>query len=634
MTFLLIRNGGKVYQVYSELGTHYASRLFPTKDEMEKPFSGIRGETITVNDIRFADAREKHDNIALHYRRLLILTCGLHDRLHLFGDLPVPGAGPLELFQMENQKRAFRFVYDGESNLLGDGRPDFRQWMLSKNDFLRSGSRVMCVWEHVMTPKSCPAAVESEGHSYGSYFRYRPVEESGIAIAYREKEEICVKINVTGRTGWHAKNDERNFNARVSLNKCGSTRDFLVLDAVSSEELDYYILSRENRVDYLEYIPTLAVAREFLRQEEKTEFPAKEAIKTSLIEGRIIDSVRDASLEIDEVVRKWRAANRGRTLPSPADIDYHRVVTTLLDQLYVIFGHGRNRAEAAAELVNYEGRVPLRLVITGNKKLVIYATPLEEEREDRISGHVWVQRIVLEEKKTKVSIIGRKWQVLPEKTADETVLYEWPDAKDWAGLRANGGLSYEQARGVFTAIENAAENILSLLGPHDDEKFGRLLTWMREQTDILSKKYVCHPIFRVPIGLLEKPAVLPRQGSARGEYPGAPAEYYLLMLEGESPSVLYRNATPEQRTRIEKWFRRKYRHPEHALSGLDTAFDIVTMTDKLAVASLSPFNCGESHSGRRLNLELNSMTSDVILEATKQIVRQNDGLRVVVMANL
>ncbi|MFP3441596.1 hypothetical protein R0K18_28090, partial [Pantoea sp. SIMBA_133] len=86
---------------------------------------------------------------------------------------------------------------DGAGLLPAENRLRLREWLAEKNDYLRSGSRVMCNWYAVMTPKTAPAAVCREGRDHIDH-RYRPAKEVGMAIAYRQGKDICVDVEVSG----------------------------------------------------------------------------------------------------------------------------------------------------------------------------------------------------------------------------------------------------------------------------------------------------------------------------------------------------------------------------------------------------------------------------------------------------
>ncbi|WP_219096130.1 hypothetical protein [Pseudomonas sp. UMAB-40] len=140
-SFLLIRNGENIHQVWSELATDTASRLFPSSDDADKIFAGIDGKDISVDDLKYTDKLAQHDAFALFYKRLLILLWGLNDNHQLFGEFYDP-ATSRGFFDLGFQTKHFRFVHEDEVK-LGTQRPPYDVWFKSMNAHLQSGSRVL-----------------------------------------------------------------------------------------------------------------------------------------------------------------------------------------------------------------------------------------------------------------------------------------------------------------------------------------------------------------------------------------------------------------------------------------------------------------------------------------------------------
>lgn len=142
--FLLVRNGHNVHAVYSCEPSHEAAiRLFPTRGDLHKPFQGIDGTTVGLNDVAFGKAVGRFKDQALHYRRFLILLCGLDHRLNLFGDF-APPESKISFMSIDFQQRYMRFLENDDPGLaIGGQKEDVYSWMKRHNDGLRSGSRVV-----------------------------------------------------------------------------------------------------------------------------------------------------------------------------------------------------------------------------------------------------------------------------------------------------------------------------------------------------------------------------------------------------------------------------------------------------------------------------------------------------------
>ncbi|WP_240533870.1 hypothetical protein [Aeromonas veronii] len=257
--FLLVRNGMNIHRVFSPVESHLGSaRLFPSRDEQDGIFRGMDGSQIKFEDVAYTDRLAAHERFALHYKRFLLLVCGLDHRLKLFGDF-YEGPASLNFVSLDFQEKHCRFLHDddGSAMLPGEKRTPLNEWIAEKNAYLRSGSRVLCNWFEVMNPNTAPAACKTERGGDRFDRRYCPAERMSVAIAYRDGQSLCVDVEVSGRTyNW----EDRSFNCKVNLTKFKNghwdytDQPFLCLDAVQPEELHWYIHNRDTRRDHLSYI--------------------------------------------------------------------------------------------------------------------------------------------------------------------------------------------------------------------------------------------------------------------------------------------------------------------------------------------------------------------------------------------
>ena len=512
MVFLLVRNGMNIYQVFSPVESHLGSaRLFPSLNEQESIFKGMDGSQIRFEDIAYTDHLAEHERFALHYKRFLLLVCGLDHRLKLFGDF-YKGPASLHFVSMDFQEKHCRFLHDddGSGMLPGEKLLPLSEWIAEKNAYLRSGSRVLCHWIAVMNPDTAPAAckVYFERDRHRIDRRYRPTENMGITIAYREGRSFCVDVEVSGRTqNW----DERSFNCKVNLSKLKNSdwdytdQPFLCLDAVQPEELHRYIHNRKIRRDHLTYIRFFKHALKFLRQELASEQDTRQRLTEALIDGGIARVNETASI-VQQTVIAWRAANRGKSLPQFKDGTDSGVWKLLLDQMYMLAGEGQRQADDVATFIINLGYTPLRLVLSGGARLVVYATPAPSEQDNRLEPHVWVHRITVERGKTRYSEKSRRWAILPKFIASETTIYQWPQAENWTN-KISIFKSFEQKQELFAATTKSKERLLSFSGQMDTTTHMREFSlWKSLFYNLLANsKYVRSPQFAVPFGMVYYP---------------------------------------------------------------------------------------------------------------------------------
>lgn len=461
--FLLVRNGENIHRVYSCQPTHErAERLFPTRDEHDEIFKGEHGEAINFEDIRYADKEASSKNLALHYKRLLILLCGLDHRLKLFGDFYDPNSAPM-FISREFQERFFRFIADDETgSMLGDGRPAFHDWVLSVNAFAQSGSRVFSYYNLVIDPDTAPACERYTARS--SYDRTevyaRPINSEGIDVLYREGKDLFIKVKVERCNGDVSRPE---FDAKVNMSKAlrhAGGIHTLCLDTVTPEDLLYYVHDRQARVESVNYIRLFKRLAKLLSEERAEEHETREYLRDALSQGNVASEASAGSL-INDTVRAWRCAHRGSPL---AKVTEKSEMAALLDRLFAL-ANSTNDLDRAIGYAEQHGLELLRVSVSGRNRVVIYATVPEGERDCRLVKWGWVQRIGLERRKRCLSEVSRRlvWLVKRE-DATETSLRDWPDLSQWINEEAEPFQPTAPARMLQAAKDRLAVMIPDLLG--------------------------------------------------------------------------------------------------------------------------------------------------------------------------
>jgi hypothetical protein len=557
--FLLVRNGAQVHRVYSAVESHEnAERLFPTKEEADGLFQGIDGRTITYRDIAFTRKAEGFERLALHYKRFLILLCGLDHRLQLFGRFYDP-AEALSFISRDFQEKHFRFISDDDpSFLLGSPRPAIREWMQTQNAFLRSGSRVLCYYPSLISPEASPACEKarwSNGREYIDVLA-KPRLTAETKIAYRDGNEICVDVEVERRG--YGDYTQPYFNARVSLTKAERDADFpyLCLDAVKATDVEAYVFDRASRVRHIEYMRLLKTAAASLREEERLEAPARAYMRQALLDGKVATEANADDL-VAESVRMWRASNRGAPLPNADD---RKALEPLLN--YIHSTHVRpddllSRVEAFA---TERGLKPLRVVLTGKDRLGLYAEVPEAERDERICNWRWTTRLSLKASGTKVAETSSRLAWLTQAgDAAERVLKDWPEGAPWLNAEAETirPRNLELAR---KTVESAIEHAKRFAEPIDDELFAELTSGMqRLQRETGRSRTVAEVSLVVPMGAY-----------AGGR--GAERRIVYMALVTPIQRWLYRYGNAAQRAKLEEDFTSIYANKNYASDNLRGEF--------------------------------------------------------------
>lgn len=400
--FLLVRDGGNWYQVFSEEPSHELSpRLFPTRNEMDEIFMGFDGERIDFTDLRFTNRTTEFDAKSLAYKRFLILACGLDHRCKLFGDF-YPEHEALSFISMDFQRKYMRFIADDDSDvMLGDNVPSVYELIEHNHSQLAPGSRVLVFSRELLAERdACPGAYNNGTYVRGSGTHYtrmvRPVQKAMLLTVRRDKDDLVVALpverkNTEVRRGWNQFDaiKRSHFSVRVALNKLKESRlGYLITDTIRAEELRPYIYSRAQRANHLDYIYGFKLAMQMLLAEE-----AVNAAVLAHLEGEA--KVRfgllpaAAAIAATTAAQSWRLKHPdANTLPAADTQEYAALDFELAEAAYA-FTHAiplvlKNIAALGGKAVR----------ITRGKKgqLAAYYEQPDAEKDVRVQPWRWVGR--------------------------------------------------------------------------------------------------------------------------------------------------------------------------------------------------------------------------------------------------
>lgn len=423
--FLLVRNGENVHAVYSAEPSHEgAHRLFPTQDELGGVFTGTDGSRITITDIEFGKASEEFNDLALTYRRFLILLCGLDHRLKLLGDF-YPASEQMRFMTIEFQQRFFRFITDDETqNLLGDSLPDLSEWMMAKNSMLQSGSRVFVLRGGSMTAH----APELTRRQYS--LEAEPEQFNVPLIATREGKKHIVTLRTVANHRFDSEPNVRCILSDESAAEAARNAWWLCVDGVSLEDVRRYRHSRINRAMGVGYLRLFRRLENYLEFEAGTERAARDyLLKNATTYGGLTETAAKATL--DSAVRNWRAAHRGAPLPEIEDMERLNEVLTLM----IPAGQVPEAFEALlADYLQANSVTPLILTRSGKNRYFLYVEAGEQDKAPypTVLTWGWVRKIILEPGKRKMRELSSNliWllQTLP---ASEVDVRRWPGHESW-----------------------------------------------------------------------------------------------------------------------------------------------------------------------------------------------------------
>lgn len=310
--FLLVRDGERLSLVFVEVALQDAVRLFPTVDEMDRPFRGSDGvETIGFDDTRYVKALGEFERQALVYKRLLVLLWGLQfNDAAPMGHVGKPGE-TADWYSAEWQSRNLLFVYDDATRSLPDARPDIHSWIAANVATIDAGSRVVVRWDRAITPETAPSCASYHGDNDRTVHSHLPKDPISIATVRRQAGELVVEVPVARRLH----KGRESFTATVALSRLGDIRyepAFLVLDSLDPDDFEHYMESRISRVHYLDYLALFAAARKALA----VDFADIRRIDGELADdmGPDLPGVDAATLAsaVTRAHRMWRSESAGR----------------------------------------------------------------------------------------------------------------------------------------------------------------------------------------------------------------------------------------------------------------------------------------------------------------------------------
>lgn len=424
--FLLVRNGGNVHVVYSDEPSHEAaSRLFPSKSELDDHFRGVDGSSIGLNDVRFSKASKDFEETGLVYKRFLILLAGLDHRERLFGQF-YPPEDALSFMSLSFQQRYFRFISDEDEILIEHGENKFAspsEWINWCNSHIRSGSRIAL---------SSSAATIPIPRKHKRGFRVTPESLARLHIAAASKGFHGVSLDFVDRWGHSGVNP---VSATIFLDGPDAPEIdghwFLCLDRASLAQTRRFLYSRRHRTKSLSWLRLLRRAEDLLAQDDARETELRAYLRRTALEHRV-RSEAEVDQAVDEAISTWRAANRGIDAPDQADA---KRVNEILTLIYPKDAQLQAVRLLADELATSMGLAPLRLARTGKGRYALY-TESHEAAIAEVQGAVawrWVHRHSVTSKGGKLvsTSSAPAWLDKNHPIAAEETVCEWSELEEW-----------------------------------------------------------------------------------------------------------------------------------------------------------------------------------------------------------
>ncbi|EEX1005122.1 hypothetical protein D3981_003032 [Escherichia coli] len=504
VVFLLVRDGQNIHQIYSPVESHLgAHQLFPSTSEQESHFRGIDGSTIKFEDVSYSDRLKAHDMMALHYRRFLILICGLDHRLKLFGQF-YDSQTSHSFLSKEFQEEYFRFLHDNDgSGLLAapETRLPLDAYIEQANSTLQSGSRVLCNWGEIMSPTTAPGAVQEDSNYSGQRRTAKVLKDYETVIAFRHGEHIQVNADAQRySTG-------TNFKCKVNLSlyRPGRREDtqlgYLCMDSIKPEDLEWYINRRKFRSNHLFYIRFFKMALMFIRAEREEEEPFRKSLVQALVDGNIGTPESHEEL-VDKCVIAFRASNRGE--PLSLAMATSKGKEELLNQLYQLGGAGAGKLPHIRAYIEQKGYKLIRVSVNATGKIIAYAAPAPHECDNRLEGFAWVHRMTLSVTiKGAVRENNRSWVKMSRFIAAENTLSEDEQLTAMWADKKTAFKSYQEKQRYFDLCSAGPDALRRFMDMSNPDVYTKLMTEWLSAYEALTEtgSLIRVPEFMVPVAV-------------------------------------------------------------------------------------------------------------------------------------
>ncbi len=483
--FLLVRDGKNLFLVLSpDLFHNYSRSTFPTTDETESVFKGFDGRNITYRDLDYTQKLAQHDRIALGYKRLLILLCGLDHNKQLFGKF-YEGEPSLEFVSMDFQEKYFNFIHDLDGQgMLASYRPEsVKAWAKKMNEEISFGSRILLQWRDVLNVDNCPAAFERENRWNASsegrrYMQYKPTGGDVLyGVVNKRGGGMSMKIEVSGER--QSDYSTRTFDANLDLSLGLISADvfsILCVDRLNPKDAKWYLHdrpSRELNVSGIRMLKRALKLAESLRAEESE---VRTELESAINESGLFDDGEELERIIDHAIAKWRCANPKADIGSL--LENKKSFNLLCDQVFFLSGKGKDPKDDILASEEKLGRQVLRISLLPNGKYVAYSTPLSSERDDRAYKFTWVAKTPYKLLKDGAKAGSVSFVHLSKVNNAETIVYESEKAAEFTSITNFPFDTVKKKLNFLDNIEVANEQMKEIVRIREENDVEAMRDWI------------------------------------------------------------------------------------------------------------------------------------------------------------
>jgi hypothetical protein len=506
-TFILIRDGENIYRVCSPVASHLSSeKFFPTLEEVNSIFKDWNHNDINYDDVKFTDKLSLHENVSVHYKRLLILLCGLDHHKNIFGNF-YDEPKSLNFVSLDFQDKYIKFIFDDSSdcNFGYAELPSFTQWLREKNKYLSSGSSIIVRLGWVVNSYTAPFMFSNCEDSKKMLYKLKDDPSYRLSLVYTGEKgleviEKVVKNEIDYFFGNNKKTKEYNCHISLSSRYFNRSDAFLCIDDVSSKELKLFLGSRSFRSMYIDNIELI---KNSLIEVEKRERNLSCAIE--FVKDNFGANVGDDEL-INKLINIWYFNNKD----FPDNYEDYLILNNKIQLLFKVV-ELKKYIDQISLLSKAENIAILKIIVDVNGNCYVYYVNSDDSKNTfnhLLGKSKWVVRQQLRILNKKMSLYGDKEIV---NCAGDSIsfytLYENSDAELINNYKIGSKVfkSYSQEL-KFIGLAGSMYNdelmgdILCHNETFDRYKFLNMLVNKRQRL-MLNKKFVTSIELLLPIGI-------------------------------------------------------------------------------------------------------------------------------------
>jgi len=426
-TYFLIRNGENLYRVYIDIVV--GSTILPNSSEYDEYFEiGNTLERHRPGTDKYMKAMEKAEKAQQHYMRVALVLQGLMDRTEIFKPMPV------ERIDISNPKDSIeymRYIYD-DDKVLGDGRPKFKEWQREINKQIDVGHRIIGVFDYNASLRKSDyreSRIYPENACYPDSNVLYTIESVKPCTA--EKNKYVFRYARTDDLVYRRYGRSHVPTVRACCYIYRSDTFIIDFDAITEEEIVYYLNSRLSRTEYREMIPILKTCAEVKRAEARVEAPFRELLIGQCHKEYKVDIVTIAET-IDELIKWWKFKNRT-----------HRALTSddrkALSMIVAEYGL-RRRQKTVREESHDNSQEMVTILLNQDPKPILVAHKSDNQYVAYLpmnDDNVWVAEQTWAYNRTtgNVSVKAHKdWKLVDKRYLRWEILYQ---SDRWAEWRIN-----------------------------------------------------------------------------------------------------------------------------------------------------------------------------------------------------